>query len=191
MSTRAARRVLLRTTTTALLIAACGSSPGSNAGVDGQPADTTPSSSTLPTGFYDVTSSQKDDGCTGTAVTAPGAPMFEVYTDPTIGPGFDFVHSCSSTTQCPDHNDPFIAQFLVTDPGGGWTGATYAAINGTSCTLVRFGGHVTANGTELRLELERDQLVVTGSSTCDGATAQAHAADLVCTQRRIVTGVPH
>lgn len=154
-------------------------------------ADSSSSSGVLATGFYDVTSSQRDDGCAGTEVAAAGAVMFQVYTDSVIGPGIEFIHSCSSTTHCPDDNDPFIAQNVVPDPSGGWTGAAFAGFMGASCTLIRFGGHITQHGTELRLELERDELVVTGGGTCDGATAQARASDLLCTQRRVVTGTPH
>ena len=193
MSSHAHPRALLQYTAVLLMSAAsgCGTSTGADPSSDSGLADSAPASGALPTGFYDVTSNQADDGCTGTPVTATSAAMFEIYTDPTIGPAFAFIHSCSDPTHCPDSNDPFVASFVAPDAGGGWSGQAFAASMGASCRLLRFGGHVTATGTALRLELERDELDVPGASTCDGATAQARASELACTQRRVVTGVPH
>ncbi len=177
-----------------LVLVGCGSAGnhlGPDAGTMG-PSDSA-MSTTLALGFYDVTSDQRDDGCTGTLLpTSGGAPMFEVYAEAVSGTTFDFIHSCATTSQCPADSDPFIAQFLLPD-GSGWSGSTYAAIVlGNDCKLIRFGGRVTASGTTLQVDLERDELLVTGgASSCDGMTAQQHASQLVCVQRRAIAGVPH
>lgn len=186
---RVARGVLQRVLQRVLAASGCASSPDSSLGGDGGLADSTPSGM-LALGFYDVTSNQRDDGCTGTSVTATGR-MFEIYTDPTIGPDFKFINSCVDTTHCPDRNDPFVAAFVVPDLNGDWFGELYSSIKGTTCSLLRFDAHITATGTTVQLALERDELVISNTNTCDVATAQAHASELACTQRQTVTGVPH
>jgi hypothetical protein len=149
----------------------------------------------LEPGFYQVVEHRLDsEGCgTPTDTVSDGDPFFEVYIDPSIGPGFLFLHSCEALVDCSGGGSHFfIGQFLRPQGADLYQGTTYGSVASTQCRLVAFDADVTPEGADgLKLDLRRREIELDlPQSQCTGAEAQARADDMQCIQRRAVKGVP-